>query len=163
MKMKEDPVISLSLDENSDPVLLENARNYLSRTLNRLMMVELTEFLGYEKSARSKQPNARNGFYRRPLKTPLGLIEVKIPRDRLGQFTPSIFPKYSRDNEKAGVLAYDLCQAGFGQMEMYILAQKHFGIRYSERAQSEMYEIITEEIDHLQKEIRQENREVSAH
>lgn len=36
-------------------------------------------------------------------------------------------------------------------MEMYILAQKHFGIRYSERAQSEMYEIITEEIDHLQK------------
>lgn len=84
MKMKEDPVISLSLDENSDPVLLENARNYLSRTLNRLMMVELTEFLGYEKSARSKQPNARNGFYRRPLKTPLGLIEVKIPRDRLG-------------------------------------------------------------------------------
>lgn len=79
MKMKEDPVISLSLDENSDPVLLENARNYLSRTLNRLMMVELTEFLGYEKSARSKQPNARNGFYRRPLKTPLGLIEVKIP------------------------------------------------------------------------------------
>lgn len=38
-----------------------------------------------------------------------------------------------------------------------------FRIRYSERAQSEMYEIITEEIDHLQKEIRQENREVPAH
>lgn len=148
MKMKCEPVIDLGreITEQMNDLLLENTRIYLANTLNRLMIIELTEFLGYEKSARSAQRNARNGFYRRPLETPAGLIEVKIPRDRQGLFTPSMFPKYSRENDKVGYLAYDLCQAGLGKMDMNILAQKHFGISYSEKARSRMTDAVSEEI-----------------
>ncbi len=156
MKTKVDPTIDLSLGsyDTDDEHVLESTRAFLTSTFNRLMVIELTEFLGYEKSARSGKPNARNGFYSRPLETPASLIKLKIPRDRKGQFSPSMFPKYSRECEMAGYLAYDLCEVGFGRMDMDNLAQKHFGISYSEKAQRRMIEIVSEEIARLQDHLK---------
>ena len=40
--------------------------------------------------------NSRNGYSKKTVKTKLGPVEVKIPRDRIGEFEPKIIPKHQR-------------------------------------------------------------------
>jgi len=63
------------------------------------MLTEFEENLvcvpAYERDESRK--NQRNGFYYRSLQTVLGLIkDLKVPRPRVGGFTPRVFEKYER-------------------------------------------------------------------
>ncbi len=60
-----------------------------------MLKEEMTDHLGYEHNdARSKKTdNARNGTYKKKLKSDTGEIEISIPRDRKGEFEPKILPK----------------------------------------------------------------------
>lgn len=64
-------------------------------TIENLLQEEMTDHLGYEHNdARAKKTdNSRNGFSSKKLKSESGAIEVKIPRDRKGEFEPKILPK----------------------------------------------------------------------
>ena len=42
-------------------------------------------------------PNYRNGYSRKRVKTQLGEVDIKAPRDRKGSFEPKIISKYSRN------------------------------------------------------------------
>ncbi len=59
---------------------------------------ELTEHLGYEKNALSKNKNnnTRNGKSRKTLKTDHGDMDISIPRDRQSGFEPQIVQKGQR-------------------------------------------------------------------
>ena len=64
--------------------------------LSQVMQVELTRFLGRQPYERVKggEPNHRNGSYpRRYTLKKLGEIEVKVPRDRRGQYQTQVLPK----------------------------------------------------------------------
>jgi len=63
-------------------------------TIEAMLKAEMTEHLGYEHNdARSKNTdNARNGTYSKKLKTENGVVEIKVPRDRQGDFQPKILP-----------------------------------------------------------------------
>jgi len=63
-------------------------------TIEAMLKAEMTEHLGYEHNdARSKDTdNARNGSYSKNVKTENGVVPVKVPRDRNGEFTPKILP-----------------------------------------------------------------------
>jgi len=56
--------------------------------------VELDEELGRERCQRVEgaggTPNYRNGYSKKTVKTQLGEVEIKIPRDRNGSFEPRI-------------------------------------------------------------------------
>lgn len=59
------------------------------------MEAELEEKLSYEKSERVSRDgenilskNYRNGYSKKNIKTQLGEIDVKIPRDRNGEYEP---------------------------------------------------------------------------
>ena len=57
--------------------------------IERALAGELTHHLGYEKNGlREDQDNARNGTTSKRLKTKQGDLEVSIPGDRDGSFTP---------------------------------------------------------------------------
>lgn len=64
----------------------------LQSAMNMLMLAERQLHL-------QKQPeNKANGFYQRQLGTPLGALDLSIPRDRKGEFRPQILPKpHQRD------------------------------------------------------------------
>jgi transposase-like protein len=64
--------------------------------IQALLKAEMTEHLGYEPSdARSKKTdNSRNGTFKKTLKTSTGEVEIEVPRDRKGEFEPTIVPKY---------------------------------------------------------------------
>ena len=72
----------------------------LSKALiERVMQAELTEEIGYEKSASGEKEtaNRRNGNSTKTLRTDQGPMEVEIPRDRDGEFEPQIIPKHQRE------------------------------------------------------------------
>ena len=67
------------------------------------MEVELDEELGRERCQRAEAsntaPNYRNSYSRKTVKTQLGEIEIKVPRDRNGTFEPKLIGKYSRNTD----------------------------------------------------------------
>ncbi len=67
-------------------------------TIETMLKEEMTDHLGYEHNdARAKKTNnSRNGSYSKKVKTSAGEIEVDIPRDRDGEFSPKVLPKNKR-------------------------------------------------------------------
>ena len=65
--------------------------------LQEVMECELSDELGYEKSERTsndecgnKSKNYRNGYSKKTIKTQMGELEIKVPRDRNGEYEPKI-------------------------------------------------------------------------
>lgn len=57
---------------------------------------ELTEHLGHEHGAAPLGTNMRNGTRSKTVLTEIGPVEIEVPRDRDGSFTPIIVPKRKR-------------------------------------------------------------------
>lgn len=66
--------------------------------LERGLQAELTDHLGYERGdpEASLIANSRNGTYPKTVASQVGDVELAIPRDRDGSFSPSLVPKGSR-------------------------------------------------------------------
>ena len=66
--------------------------------LERGLQAELAEHVGYEKgdAEASLHPNSRNGSFPKTVATSVGDVDLAIPRDRDGSFTPVLVPKGSR-------------------------------------------------------------------
>ena len=69
------------------------------KVIQSMLEEEMNEHLGHEKYEYSKENknNYRNGTSTKKVKSNLGELEIKIPRDRNGEFEPIIVPKHSRD------------------------------------------------------------------
>ncbi|NJC24459.1 transposase-like protein [Arthrobacter pigmenti] len=66
--------------------------------LERGLQTELGDHLGYDKGDPDAAlfPNSRNGVFPKTVATVVGGVELAIPRDRDGTFTPALVPKGSR-------------------------------------------------------------------
>ena len=81
--------------------IMDSMKELFSDVLQTVMEAELEEKLGYEKSERvsdktenGMSKNYRNGYSKKTVKTQLGEVDVKIPRDRNGEYEPRIIAKY---------------------------------------------------------------------
>ncbi len=70
----------------------------LKAALERGLDAELTEHVGYERgdAEASLYPNSRNGTTPKTVSTEIGEIDLSVPRDRNGSFTPMLVPKGQR-------------------------------------------------------------------
>lgn len=66
--------------------------------LEGALEAEMTEHLGHEKGDRAGagSGNSRNGTSRKRVLTDVGPVELDVPRDRVGSFSPQIVPKHAR-------------------------------------------------------------------
>ena len=66
--------------------------------LERGLRAELTEHVGYEEGdpEASLYPSSQNGSFLKTVATSVGDVDLAIPRDRDGSFTPVLVPKGSR-------------------------------------------------------------------
>lgn len=73
-------------------------KRLLKNSLEQLLEGEMTEHLGYEKHSPEgdNTGNSRNGKNSKSVRSSQGEIELKIPRDRNGQFNPIAIPKHQR-------------------------------------------------------------------
>jgi len=75
--------------EEVQATIREFTRDFLREALEG----ELEEFLGYKKYERSDSDNARNGYASKTIKTTSGPLEIRVPRDRKGEFEPQLIRK----------------------------------------------------------------------
>lgn len=86
--------VDLSGDGGLIPALVKT-------TLERGLTAEMDSHLGYSHSDRegkaaNGRKNSRNGSYTKTVDSQVGPIEIQVPRDREGEFTPRLVPKGSR-------------------------------------------------------------------
>jgi len=70
----------------------------IKATLERGLHAELSDHLGYDKGDPDAAafPNSRNGTTPKTVSTQIGDVDLAVPRDRDGSFTPRLVPKGSR-------------------------------------------------------------------
>jgi putative transposase len=71
------------------------------RVIETALGAELTEHLGHPPGGVTQGPNVRNGAGRKTVKTELGAVAVRTPRDRDGSFDPKLVAK--RQTRLAGL------------------------------------------------------------
>lgn len=77
----------------------------MKEALQEVLEGEMTEFLGAASGERTEgRTGYRAGYYGRSLVTRIGKLELRVPRDRSGEFSTALFERYAR-SEKALVAA----------------------------------------------------------
>ncbi|KIG05175.1 IS256 family transposase [Caballeronia concitans] len=80
-------------------------RALMKDALQEVLEAEMTELLGASPNERTETRSGyRAGYYGRGLVTRIGKLELRVPRDRHGEFSTALFERYAR-SEKALVAA----------------------------------------------------------
>lgn len=108
-------------------------RQKLQQAVNDLLESELTAFLGYNPYDRDgwNTGNSRNGAYYRKVDTQFGQIEIKVPRDRNGEFHQHTMPDYKRHTDVLEQTVIKLYSKGVTTREIADLIEKMYGGYYS--------------------------------
>ena len=108
-------------------------RQKLQQAVNDLLESELTAFLGYNPYERDgwNTGNSRNGAYYRKVDTQCGQIEIKVPRDRNGEFHQHTMPDYKRHTDVLEQTVIKLYSKGVTTREIADLIEKMYGGYYS--------------------------------
>lgn len=113
-------------------ILKEAVRKLSEDTINELLKMELTAFLGYEMYSAEGigKADSRNGYYERKLDSEYGQLSIRIPRDRLGEFSPKTVPPYGRRTEGLEECVIHMYKKGITTREIADLIEKMYGHHY---------------------------------
>ncbi len=102
-------------------------------TLEKLLDAELTAKLGYEKydPAGRNSGNSRNGKTTRTIRSSAGETEIKVPRDRNGEFEPSLLKKYAHNTNELEEKILALYARGVSNRDIQDSLQEMYGMEVS--------------------------------
>ena len=105
----------------------------LETAMNNLLQAELSAFLGYElyEKVGQNSSNSRNGTYSRKVETKYGTVQLTIPRDRNGNFSPALLPAYERRDKHLEEMVIKLYQNGVTPREISDIIERMYGHHYS--------------------------------
>ena len=108
-------------------------RTSLETAMNDLLQAELSAFLGYEPYDKLgyNSGNSRNGSYARKFETKYGTVQLSIPRDRNGNFSPALLPAYGRRDDHLEEMVIKLYQTGVTTREIRDIIERMYGHHYS--------------------------------
>ena len=133
--------------------IMNSMKELFSDVLQTVIEVELEEKPGYEKSERvsntgeeNMSKNYRNGYSKKTVKTQLGEVDVKIPRDRNGEYSPQIIEKYNRnaDGMEEKILALYAC--GMSQSDISGQIKNLYDVDISDGLVSKLVDKITPDV-----------------
>jgi transposase-like protein len=101
-----------------------------SKTIEEMLEAELTSELGYERydTEGRNSGNNRNGRYTRKMRTSGGDAEIKVPRDRNGEFQSALLKKNSNEIEQKVIAMY---AKGMSTRDIQALLTELYGIDVS--------------------------------
>lgn len=121
--------------------------------LQEVMECELSEKLGYEKSERmsndqcsNKSKNYRNGYSKKTVKTQLGELDIKVSRDRNGEYEPKIIGKYNRNVDGMEEKILSLYACGMSQRDIAEQIKNLYDVEISPELVSKISEKILPEV-----------------
>ena len=101
-----------------------------SKTIEQMLEGELTEELGYDRyEAEGRHSgNSRNGHYTRKMRTSSGDADIRVPRDRNGEFQSELLKKNSNEIEEKVIAMY---AKGNSVRDIQDILQELYGIEVS--------------------------------
>jgi putative transposase len=126
-----------------------DVREIVGDYMTAMMNAELTHFLGREPYARGQgEVNHRNGSYDRAftLKN-IGEVEVKIPRDRKGEFTTQVIPRSKQYETEISRDLSLLFLAGISTRSLSMISRRLIGRRISHTEISSANAELTEAVE----------------
>ena len=128
-------------------------RSHLEKAMNELLQTELSSFLDYEKYDREGwgTGNSRNGSYSRSFETEYGTLELKIPRDRKGEFKNQTLEPYQRRSDSLETMVIHMFEKGMTVRDIAEIIQKMYGHHYSRSTISNMTMAVNELVEAFNK------------
>ena len=101
--------------------------------MNDVLQAELSAFLGYEpyEKVGYNSDNSRNRTYSWKFETKYGTVQLSIPRDRNGNFSPALLPAYERRDNHLEEMVIKLYQNGVTTREISDIIERMYGHHYS--------------------------------
>lgn len=138
---------------NSTTEVMSAMKEMFRDVLQQVMECELDSKLGYEKSERitdnderAVSKNYRNGYSQKTIKSQLGEIQVKIPRDRNGDYEPQIIEKYNRNADGMEEKILSLYSCGMSQRDIAAQIKGLYDVEISPELVSKISEKIMPEV-----------------
>ena len=109
---------------------------------------EMDNHLGYANHERSEQDssNSRNGFSTKKLKTSMGEVPIRIPRDRESSFNPQIVKKHQRDVSAIEDKVLAMYARGMSQRDISATIEDIYGFEMSHEQISHITDCVMEEV-----------------
>ena len=108
-----------------------------SNTIEEMLAAELTSELGYDRyqAEGRNSGNSRNGSYRRKMRSSGGDAEIKVPRDRNGEFQSELLKKNTNEIEDKVIAMY---AKGNSTRDIQDMLDELYGIAVSPNTISEI-------------------------
>ena len=131
--------------------IMQAMKEMFREVIEQVMEVEMDEELGRERCQRSKEPegtprNYRNGYSRKTVKTQLGEVAIKVPRDRQGNYEPKIIGKYDRNVEGMEEKILALYACGMSQRDIAEQIKELYDVEISPELVTKISEKIMPEV-----------------
>ena len=131
--------------------IMQAMKEMFRDVIEQVMEVEMDDELGRERCQRSGEPgdqarNYRNGYSKKTVKTQLGEVDIKVPRDRQGKYEPKIIGKYDRNAEGMEEKILALYACGMSQRDISEQVKELYGVEISPELVSKISEKIMPEV-----------------
>jgi len=105
-------------------------KSLFSGTIEEMLESEMDEHLGYDKHSPSGDGigNSRNGYNKKTLQTQMGKTEIKVPRDRNGEFEPQLIGKYQTKSNNLEQQVIAMYQKGMSTRDIEDHLRDIYGI-----------------------------------
>lgn len=125
----------------------------IKASLERGLQAELSGHLGYDKGDPVGRflPNSRNGSYPKTLGTTAGTVDLAVPRDRDGTFTPHLVPKGSRRSGGLDDMIISLYAGGMTIRDIAHHLESTLGTELSHETISKITDEVLDEVMEWQK------------
>jgi putative transposase len=126
-----------------------DVREIVGDYMTAMMNAELTHFLGREPYAHGQGPvNHRNGSYGRAFTLKdIGKVDVKVPRDRKGEFTTQVIPRSKQYEEEISRDLSLMFLAGISTRSLSMISRKLIGRKISHTEISSANADLTEAVE----------------
>lgn len=117
-----------------------------------MLQGELNQHLGYEINDHSEKEttNRRNGYTSKTLKTTVGNVPVKVPRDRDSTFEPQLVGKRKRDVSGIEDKVLAMYAKGLSQRDIADTIEDIYGFEISHETISEITDSVIEQLEEWQ-------------
>ncbi len=104
----------------------------MKEALQEVLEGEMTEFLGASPGERTEGRNGyRAGYYSRGLVTRIGKLELRVPRERNGEFSTALFERYARSEKALVAVLAEMYVQGVSTRKVKAITEELCGHSFS--------------------------------
>lgn len=114
----------------------EALRDIFGPMFEAMLQGEMDSHLGYESNDRGTKStsNRRNGYTEKTVKSSMGEIDIRTPRDRDGSFEPQLIPKRAKDVSGIEDKVLSMYAKGMSQRDIADTIEEIYGFEISHEA-----------------------------